>query len=242
VGPGGGGTGTGDASSTISSFVTYVGQLASTVSGEASNFAGDINNGIMTYENVTSTISTFSTAMGQVGPGGGGSGDASSTISTFITYVSQLASTVSGETSTISSGIATSLTASIEELASTIDGNTTNYLPNNYVPELYVSTLYTSSIVTSGLSQPFIQYGLSGTIATPVSGTNYPGLTIGTYYTTSITLPFAYKNMLYSVHVTYNGAANLTIPLQANITSSNTFDIIGPNATSAHWTTFGSIF
>ena len=203
----GSGSGTGDASSTISSFITYVNHLASTVSGEASTFTA--------------------------GGGGGGTGDASSTISTFITYVGQLASTVSGEASTISTGIATSLTTSIEELASTIDGNLTSYAPNNYLPELYTSTLHTSSIITSGLRQPFVQYGT-------VTVAKTEGLVI-------INLPVSYANANYVIQVT-SQTFNTEIYISSAHIVNNMFKIVFTNTTSEitdvilMWTTFGDIF
>ena len=227
------GSGTGDASSTISSFITYVEQLASTVSGEASSFDGSSTNGIMTYENVISTISTFSTAMGQVGSGTGtGTGDASSTISSFITYVEQLASSISADNSTISTGIATSLTTSIEELASTIDGNLTNFTPNNYLPEIYTSTLHTSSIITSGLRQPFIQYG---TAFSPNTETE-----------AIINLPVSYANNNYVIQVTSQTDSTQIYISQAH-KLNNMFKIVFATTTGTAnvilmWTTFGDIF
>jgi hypothetical protein len=217
--------GDGSSSSSISTFLGNLINLNSSLSTTVSSFTSPFSSFI--YD----AISSFSTAMGQVGTGTGtGTGDASSTISSFITYVAQLASTVSGESSTISTGIATSLTTSIEELVSTIDGNTTNYTPNNYLPQVYTSTLYTSSIITSGLRQPFIQYG-----TVTVANTATP---------TTVNLPVSYVNANYVIQIT--SQTDSTSAYSSNIASNN-FNIAFTTTTAEAnvtfmWTTFGNIF
>jgi hypothetical protein len=217
-----------------SPFSTFIYDAISSFSSAMGRVGTGSGNGNITYEEVTSTISTFSTSLGEiVGGGGGGTGDASSTISTFITYVTQLASTIGGDNSTISTGIATSLTTSIQELASTIDGNLMNYTPNNYLAELHTSTLHTSSIVTSGLRQPFIQYGT-------VTVAKTEGLVI-------INLPVSYTNANYVIQVT-SQTTNTEIYISSAHIRNNMFKIVFTNSLSGitdvilMWTTFGDIF
>ena len=98
----------------------------------------------------------------------------------------------------------------------------------------------------AGYQQPFIQYGLSPPlgISADAAGSPYSGLTAA-YAFSTITLQTPYKNTAYVVQLTYNGAGTQTIPLQANILTSNTFDIIGPGPAgtySGFWNTYGSIF
>jgi hypothetical protein len=128
--------------------------------------------------------------------------------------------------------------------ASTI--STLAYKVSSISFEVRTSTLFTSSVQIAGYQQPFIQYGLSPPlgISADAAGSPYTGL--GAMYAFStITLETPYKNTGYVVQLTYNGAGTQTIPLQANILTSNTFDIIGPGPAgtySGFWNTYGSIF
>jgi hypothetical protein len=128
--------------------------------------------------------------------------------------------------------------------ASTI--STLAYKVSSISFEVRTSTLFTSSVQIAGYQQPFIQYGLSPPlgISADAAGSPYTGLG-ATYAFSTITLQTPYKNTGYVVQLTYNGAGTQTIPLQANILTSNTFDIIGPGPAgtySGFWNTYGSIF
>jgi hypothetical protein len=107
-----------EVASTISTYSTSVGHIITydEVASTISTYSTSVGY-IIQYSDVTSTISTFSTAMGQVGSGGG-SGNADSTISTFITYINELASTISGDASTLST--VSSFPITYQEVTSTI--------------------------------------------------------------------------------------------------------------------------
>jgi hypothetical protein len=256
--------GSGNTTSTVSSFVTYVNQLASTLSFNMSSFSPVGGGG--GSANTTSTVSSFVTYVNQLAStlsfnmssfspvgGGGGSANTTSTVSSLVTYVNQLASTLSFNMSTFNpvagggggSANTTSTVSSfvtyITELASTLSFNMSSFSTTNTGQEFRTSTLYTSSIITAGLKQPFIQYGLSGSIDTPVSGSPYSSRGAGYSYL-RITLPYSYANPEYSIQVTYYGAVQ-TVPLQVYTISANIFDIVAPTGTSgAYWTTFGNLF
>ena len=153
------------------------------------------------------------------------------TISTISTIVSNLGS-LSTSLINYTSG---SNVSTISTLA---------YTTSSLSFEVRTSTLFTSSLQIAGYLQPFIQYGLSPPLGISALGSAYNSL--GTSYAFStITLETPYKNTGYVVQLTYNGAGTQLIPLQANILTSNKFDVIGPSPVgtySAFWTTYGSIF
>jgi hypothetical protein len=128
--------------------------------------------------------------------------------------------------------------------ASTI--STLAYKVSSISFEVRTSTLFTSSVQIAGYQQPFIQYGLSPALGISADAVGSPYTGLGAAYAFStITLETPYKNTGYVVQLTYNGAGTQTIPLQANILTSNTFDIIGPGPAgtySGFWNTYGSIF
>jgi hypothetical protein len=134
--------------------------------------------------------------------GGSGSGNSDSTISTLITDISQVASTISG--------------------------NVTNYVPNDYLAELHTSTLYTSSISMAGLRQPFIQYGVQKVI-------------LGT---STVTMPYPYINTSYVVQITPIDRGPFSQQSYISIVNMSSFNI---NTTYAEeidfgWTTFGDLY
>jgi hypothetical protein len=218
--------------STISTVYIGINELSSTINGSIYNYSSSlIQYGISTESTIStvyigiyellSTLSTsidnFSSSLIQYGT------SSDSTISTTYNSLDQITSSLIGD---------------IDVFSTTLVN-----LPNlsSIFREVYTSTLFTSSVQLAGLTQPFIQYGVSGSINTPVAGSPYSGLGGGYFYTTN-TLSTSYLNTSYSIQLTYYGAGLQTLPLQAVIVSISSFDIIGPNATSAYWTTFGSLF
>jgi len=162
----------------------------------------------------------------------------------FSTQLTEIATT--STISTIVSNLGT-LSTSLVSYTSGSNASTISTLAFNVSSlsfEVHTSTLFTSSLQVAGYQQPFIQYGLSPALGEAVAGSPYAGLG-GAYAFSTITLQTSYKNTSYVVQLTYNGAGAQTIPLQANILTSNKFDIIGPGPAgtySGFWTTYGSIF
>ena len=209
-------------------------------------------------EELLSSISTsldyYSSSLIQYGT------SADSTISTLYTSLLDLTSTIVDDTNVFSTQlveIATTSTIStivsdLSRLSTSLIGYTSGsnastistlaFKVSSVSFEVRTSTLITSSVQVAGYQQPFIQYGLSPPLGTSVTGSPYAGLGAA-YAFSTITLQTPYKNTSYAVQLNYNGAGLQTIPLQANILTSNTFDIIGPaGGYSGFWTTYGSIF
>ena len=206
--------------------------MSSTIDGSINNYSSSlIQYGISTESTIStvyiginellstlsSSINDFSSSLIQYGT------SSDSTISTTYNSLDQITSTLVGDIDVFSTAL-----VNIPNISSTFR-------------EVYTSTIFTSSVKLAGLTQPFIQYGVSGSINTPVAGSPYAGLGAGYFYTRN-TLSTSYTNTSYSIQLTYYGAGLQTLPLQAVIVSSNSFDIVGPNATSAYWTTFGQLF
>jgi hypothetical protein len=76
-------------------------------------------------------------------------------------------------------------------------------------------------------AQPFIQYGSA---------------TMNSSGQVTITLPRAYKNVIYTPQLTYLGSSLPVQALRVVITSSNTFVCYGDANSSFNWTTYGQIF
>ena len=76
-------------------------------------------------------------------------------------------------------------------------------------------------------AQPFIQYGSA---------------TVNSSGQVTITLPKAYKNVIYTPQLTYLGSSLPVQALRVVITSSNTFVCYGDANSSFNWTTYGQIF
>jgi hypothetical protein len=218
--------------STISTVYIGINELSSTIDGSINNYSSSlIQYGISTESTIStvyiginellstlsSSINDFSSSLIQYGT------SSDSTISTTYNSLDQITSTLVGDIDVFSTAL-----VNIPNTSSTFR-------------EVYTSTIFTSSVKLAGLTQPFIQYGVSGSINTPVAGSPYAGLGAGYFYTRN-TLSTSYTNTSYSIQLTYYGAGLQTLPLQAVIVSSNSFDIVGPNATSAYWTTFGQLF
>jgi len=227
------------ADSTISTTYTSLDQITSTLMADIDVFSTaliDMPNP-SSLSSVDGRVTNLSTSLTYYT-----SGSNLSSFSTFTYSFSHLSTDLVYYTS--GSNLSTVSTANVT-FSNMIGSNTSSISTINsrlpYSPQVYTSTLFTSSVQVAGLRQPFIQYGVSGSINTPVSGSPYSGLGAGYFYTTN-TLSTSYTNISYSIQLTYYGAGLQTLPLQAVITSANSFDIIGPNATSAYWTTFGSIF
>jgi hypothetical protein len=256
-------------SSTISTIYTNIILLTSTVSTNINMYSTSL-----IYTNSDSTISTMNAGLEELLSSISSSLDyysstliqygtsSDSTISTLYTNILDLTSNMVEDTNIFSTSlveIATTSTIStiVSNLgilstslitytsgsnASTI--STLAYKLSSLSFEVRTSTLFTSSVQVAGYQQPFIQYGLSPALGEAVAGSPYAGLGAA-YAFSTITLQTPYKNTAYVVQLTYNGAGTQTIPLQANILTSNTFDIIGPGPAgtySGFWTTYGSIF
>lgn len=256
-------------SSTISTIYTNILFLTSTISTNVNMYSTSL-----IYTNSDSTISTmnagleellssissslnyYSSSLIQYGT------SSDSTISTLYTNILDLTSSMVEDTNVFSTTLTeittTSTISTIVNNIGTLSTTMFNYINNsnastistlsnkvNVLPfEVRTSTLFTSSVQIAGYSQPFIQYGLSPALGNAVAGSPYAGLGAG-YAFSTITLQTPYKNTGYVVQLTYNGAGTQTIPLQANILTSNKFDIIGPSPAgtySGFWTTYGSIF
>ena len=254
-------------SSTISTIYTNLTILTATISTSVTAYSTSL-----IYTNSDSTLSTMNAGIEELLSSISSSLDyysssliqygtsCDSTISSIYIGLLEITSTILTDTELFSTSLVNvSPTSTISSIVGEIDILSTSlvdytsgsnastvstlvYQVNALPLEVHTSTLFTSSIQLAGSTQPFIQYGLSDSIITLASSSPlYPGLGAGYYYTSTI-LSTPYINTSYTVNLTYNGAANLTLPLQANITSRSTFDIIGPNLTSAFWTTYGSIF
>ena len=205
---------------------------------------------------ISSSLDYYSSSLIQYGT------SSDSTISTLYTNILDLTSSMVEDTNVFSTSLleiaTTSTISTIVNNVATLSTSLFNYINNSNAStistlsykvsslsfEVRTSTLFTSSVQVAGYQQPFIQYGLSPALGTDVTGSPYAGLGAG-YAFSTITLETPYKNSGYVVQLTYNGAGTQTIPLQANILTSNTFDIIGPGPAgtySGFWTTYGSIF
>jgi hypothetical protein len=211
--------------STISTLYTNILDLTSTMVEDTNVFSTQL-----TEIATTSTISTIVSNLG--------------TLSTsLISYTSGSNASSLSTTITKANNTSTSLFNYINNSnASTI--STLAYKVSSVSFEVRTSTLFTSSVQVAGYQQPFIQYGLSPALGEAVAGSPYSGLGAA-YAFSTITLQTPYKNTGYVVQLTYNGVSTQTIPLQANILTSNKFDIIGPGPAgtySGFWTTYGSIF
>lgn len=205
---------------------------------------------------ISSSLDYYSSSLVQYGT------SSDSTISTLYTNILDLTSSMVEDTNVFSTSLlemaTTSTISTIVTNVATLSTSLFNYINNSNAStistlsykvsslsfEVHTSTLFTSSVQVAGYQQPFIQYGLSPALGDAVAGSPYAGLGAG-YAFSTITLETPYKNTGYVVQLTYNGAGTQTIPLQANILTSNTFDIIGPGPAgtySGFWTTYGSIF
>ena len=205
---------------------------------------------------ISSSLDYYSSSLIQYGT------SSDSTISTLYTNILDLTSSMVEDTNVFSTSLleiaTTSTISTIVNNVGTLSTTIFNYINNSNAStistlsykvsslsfEVRTSTLFTSSVQVAGYQQPFIQYGLSPALGDAVAGSPYAGLGVG-YAFSTITLETPYKNTGYVVQLTYNGAGTQTIPLQANILTSNTFDIIGPSPAgtySGFWTTYGSIF
>jgi hypothetical protein len=193
-------------------------------------------------EELLSSISTsldyYSSSLVQYGT------SSDSTISTLYTNILDLTSSIEEDTDIFSTSLieiaTTSTISTIVTNVATLSTSLFNYINNSNAStistlsykvsslsfEVRTSTLFTSSVQVAGYQQPFIQYGLSPPlgISADAAGSPYTGLG-ATYAFSTITLETPYKNTGYVVQLTYNGAGTQTIPLQANILTSNTFDI-----------------
>ena len=245
---------TSSVSTNINSYSTSLIQYDSTITGNIKFLTNIISASIdaystsLIYTNSDSTISTMNAGLEELLSSISSSLDyysssliqygisIDSTISTLYTGILDITSTILDDTNVFSTQLTEiATTSTISTLASRV---------SSFSFEVRTSTIFTSSIQISGYPQPFIQYGLSPVLGNTVAGSAYAGL--GTSYAFStITLETPYKNTGYVVQLTYSGAGTQTIPLQANILTSNKFDIIGasPAGTySGFWTTYGSIF
>jgi hypothetical protein len=205
---------------------------------------------------ISSSLNYYSSSLVQYGT------SSDSTISTLYTNIVDLTSSILEDTNIFSTSLieiaTTSTISTIVNNVARLSTTQFNYINNSNAStistlafkvssisfEVRTSTLFTSSVQIAGYQQPFIQYGLSPALGTAVAGSPYAGLGAAYAYST-ITLETPYKNTAYAVQLTYNGAGLQTIPLQANILTSNKFDIIGPGPAgtySGFWTTHGSIF
>jgi hypothetical protein len=237
---------TSSVSTNINLYSTSLIQYDSTITGNIKLLTNIISASIdsystsLIYTNSDSTISTMNAGLEEL----------LSSISSSIDYYSssliQYGASSDSTISTIVSNVANLSTTQFNYInnsnASSI--STLSYRVSNISFELRTSTVFTSSVQITGYQQPFIQYGLSPVLGTSVAGSAYAGLGAAYAYST-ITLVTPYKNISYVVQLTYNGVSTQTIPLQANILTSNKFDIIGPGPAgtySAFWTTYGSIF
>jgi hypothetical protein len=245
---------TSSVSTNINSYSTSLIQYDSTITGNIKFLTNIISASIdaystsLIYTNSDSTISTMNAGLEELLSSISSSLDyysssliqygisIDSTISTLYTGILDITSTILDDTNVFSTQLTEiATTSTISTLASRV---------SSFSFEVRTSTIFTSSIQISGYPQPFIQYGLSPVLGNTVAGSAYAGL--GTSYAFStITLETPYKNTGYVVQLTYSGAGTQTIPLQANILTSNKFDIIGPSPAgtySGFWTTYGSIF
>ena len=245
--------GSGNTTSTTSSLITYINELASTMNYSISSFSPVGGGG---SANTTSTVSSFVTYINELAStmnynisnftasGGGGSANTTSTVSSFVTYINELASTMNYNMSSFSasgsggSANTTSTVSSfvtyINQLASSISFNMSSFSTTNSGQEFRISTIYTSSIITGGLRQPFIQYGTA-----TVSGG------VGSV---SVTIPVSYKDTSYIIQLTPAQTIAYAGTLIATVTSATAFTITGsagafsvPNG-SYFWTTFGNLF
>ena len=254
-------------SSTISTIYTSLIRLTSSISTNINMYSTSL-----IYTNSDSTISTMNAGLEELLSSISTSLDyysssliqygtsADSTISTLYTSLLDLTSTIVDDTNVFSTQlveIATTSTIStivsdLSRLSTSLIGYTSGsnastistlaFKVSSVSFEVRTSTLITSSVQVAGYQQPFIQYGLSPPLGTSVTGSPYAGLGAA-YAFSTITLQTPYKNTSYAVQLNYNGAGLQTIPLQANILTSNTFDIIGPaGGYSGFRTTYGSIF
>ena len=256
-------------SSTISTIYTNIILLTSTVSTNINMYSTSL-----IYTNSDSTISTMNAGLEELLSSISSSLDyysssliqygtsSDSTISTLYTNILDLTSSMVEDTNVFSTSLleiaTTSTISTIVNNVGTLSTTLFNYINNSNAStistlsykvssisfEVRTSTLFTSSVQVAGYQQPFIQYGLSPPLGNAVAGSPYAGLGAG-YAFSTITLETPYKNTGYVVQLTYNGAGTQTIPLQANILTSNQFDIIGPGPAgtySGFWTTYGSIF
>jgi hypothetical protein len=206
---------------------------------------------------ISSSLDYYSSTLVQYGT------SSDSTISTLYTNILDLTSSMEEDTNVFSTSLleiaTTSTISTIITNVDTLSSSLFNYINNSNAStistlsynvsslsfEVRTNTLFTSSVQIASYQQPFIQYGLSP-LDTDIAESPYDGLGApGEYVYHTVTLEPPYKDTTYSVQLTYVMSGTQSIPLQVNILTSNTFDIIGagPAGTNTvYWTTFGSIF
>ena len=221
--------GSGNTTSTTSSLVTYLNELASTMNYNMSSFSPSGSGG---SANTTSTVSSFVTYINQLAStmnynmssfspvGGGGSANTTSTVSSFVTYINQLASTMNYNMSSFSasgsggSANTTSTTSTLvtylNELASTMNYNMSSFSASGSGGSANTTSTVSSFVTYINQLASSISFNMSS-FSTTNSSQEFRTSTI---YTSSITTAGLRQPFIqYGTVTTSGGTGTVTIPI-----------------------------